>query len=592
MSLIPMKHFDVSDSRLVERATCPVHCSRAFWQAPLRSRTASSNFVKATAMATVGSSLPTALCGRPIFLQANFVPGPLATYQGSAQITGLLKEASQDYFLAANDITVDSGVCCVGPAGAANCDAFRLSSTNNGPSSDVASVAGCSRPCRSTGIVSSPAATGTPSIVVTGVFDGHGGHTSARYAQEAILSHIVNDKQLHRSLGSGDEQATCAALKAAFRKVDGDLLALAAAPDTSSHPSSSPASSSPASSQHTSSSPSSSCSSPHASSPSSSPPLSSASSSSASHHHPPTASSPPPSPSTSPHPAAPSCSTPTPPQHHHTRHAPTPHPHHSSRHHHASSCTSSSSISRSPSSSPLSSCCGAPSSPSPTSSPCSPCSAPHDGTTALVTVQLGGLLAVANAGDSRAVLCRGGQALRLSRDHTPACRSERERVEAAGGQVVVARGAPRVVVPLPGSRDVMQALSVTRSLGDPDFKATGLVICEPDVALVPLQPGADSFLIAASDGLWGRVGDQQAVDCVAGVLAEFASMSSSHRPSAAKEAARRLLRLALDCGSVDDVTVVVSVFAWEGGQGAAGAEGAAAGAAGAAAGAAAQAGVR
>lgn len=42
-----------------------------------------------------------------------------------------------------------------------------------------------------------------------------------------------------------------------------------------------------------------------------------------------------------------------------------------------------------------------------------------DGTTALVALQKGEVLVVANAGDSRAVLCRGGQAVRLSRDHTP-----------------------------------------------------------------------------------------------------------------------------------------------------------------------------
>ena len=94
----------------------------------------------------------------------------------------------------------------------------------------------------------------------------------------------------------------------------------------------------------------------------------------------------------------------------------------------------------------------------------------HDGTTALVTVQLGGLLAVANAGDSRAVLCREGQAVRLSRDHTPALRSERERIEAAGGQVVTARGAARVLAPAVQGASTVKALSVSRSLGDPDFK--------------------------------------------------------------------------------------------------------------------------
>ena len=45
----------------------------------------------------------------------------------------------------------------------------------------------------------------------------------------------------------------------------------------------------------------------------------------------------------------------------------------------------------------------------------------------------GGRLYVANAGDCRAVLCRGGEALPLSRDHTADLDSERERVLAAGG---------------------------------------------------------------------------------------------------------------------------------------------------------------
>lgn len=178
--------------------------------------------------------------------------------------------------------------------------------------------------------------------------------------------------------------------------------------------------------------------------------------------------------------------------------------------------------------------------------------------------------------------------MRLSRDHTPALRSERQRIEAAGGAVMVARGATRVVMPRKDAPDVMrvrlgtrgagrrqparirrsgaafrprpkppgaasstpslpqshgrhgipvgplnpsqirpkpnmpapQALSVSRSLGDTEFKDAGLVVSEPEVAVVPLQRGRDAFLIAASDGLWSAVGDQQAVDEAARVLEE------------------------------------------------------------------------
>lgn len=49
--------------------------------------------------------------------------------------------------------------------------------------------------------------------------------------------------------------------------------------------------------------------------------------------------------------------------------------------------------------------------------------------------QVGLKLYVANAGDCRAVLCRGGQAVRLSHDHKPNLANERARIEAVGGIV-------------------------------------------------------------------------------------------------------------------------------------------------------------
>lgn len=45
----------------------------------------------------------------------------------------------------------------------------------------------------------------------------------------------------------------------------------------------------------------------------------------------------------------------------------------------------------------------------------------------------GNHLYVANAGDSRAVLCRGPDAVALSEDHKPAAEAEKARIMAAGG---------------------------------------------------------------------------------------------------------------------------------------------------------------
>lgn len=55
------------------------------------------------------------------------------------------------------------------------------------------------------------------------------------------------------------------------------------------------------------------------------------------------------------------------------------------------------------------------------------------GCTAVVAVKRANELYVANAGDSRGVLCRAGKAVALSEDHKPAHESERSRIIAAGG---------------------------------------------------------------------------------------------------------------------------------------------------------------
>lgn len=55
------------------------------------------------------------------------------------------------------------------------------------------------------------------------------------------------------------------------------------------------------------------------------------------------------------------------------------------------------------------------------------------GCTAVVAVKRGNELYVANAGDSRGVLCRAGKAVALSEDHKPAQETERSRIIAAGG---------------------------------------------------------------------------------------------------------------------------------------------------------------
>ncbi|XP_022945032.1 probable protein phosphatase 2C 75 isoform X1 [Cucurbita moschata] len=72
---------------------------------------------------------------------------------------------------------------------------------------------------------------------------------------------------------------------------------------------------------------------------------------------------------------------------------------------------------------------------------CHPMEVALGGSTAVVAVLTPEHIIVANCGDSRAVLCRGGRAIPLSNDHKPDRIDELARIEAAGGQVIFINGA-------------------------------------------------------------------------------------------------------------------------------------------------------
>lgn len=57
------------------------------------------------------------------------------------------------------------------------------------------------------------------------------------------------------------------------------------------------------------------------------------------------------------------------------------------------------------------------------------------GSTAVLAMIKNKKLYVANAGDSRCILSRGGKAIDMSVDHKPEDEVEKNRIEAAGGKV-------------------------------------------------------------------------------------------------------------------------------------------------------------
>ncbi|KAG1666873.1 hypothetical protein FOA52_013506 [Chlamydomonas sp. UWO 241] len=187
-----------------------------------------------------------------------------------------------------------------------------------------------------------------------------------------------------------------------------------------------------------------------------------------------------------------------------------------------------------------------------------------DGTTVLAGIHSGLFLFIANAGDSRAVLARGGAALRLTRDHTPELQTERARIEEVGGLVRHMKGCWRVLLP---NQALTQAkiCSTSRGLGDADFKMKRLLTCEPEVTSLQLVPHLDEFSIFATDGVWRFVEDQDAVAAVAAALASARASGLARKETLPQVAAAAVVRLALERGSFDDISAVVHVYDWLGG---------------------------
>ncbi|CAM8892783.1 unnamed protein product [Rhodiola kirilowii] len=162
----------------------------------------------------------------------------------------------------------------------------------------------------------------------------------------------------------------------------------------------------------------------------------------------------------------------------------------------------------------------------------------NGGSCCVTAAFMNGNLAVSNVGDCRAVISRGGVAEALTMDHKASREDERDRIEALGGYVDECRGVWRI----------QGSLAVSRGVGDRHLKKW--IISEPETTVLKLQPDHE-LLILASDGLWDKVCNQEAVDIVASVcnLDEDVSGLSS--------ACNQLAELSVSRGCVDDITVLI-----------------------------------
>ncbi|KAG6576763.1 putative protein phosphatase 2C 75, partial [Cucurbita argyrosperma subsp. sororia] len=193
---------------------------------------------------------------------------------------------------------------------------------------------------------------------------------------------------------------------------------------------------------------------------------------------------------------------------------------------------------------------------------CHPMEVALGGSTAVVAVLTPDHIMVANCGDSRAVLCRGGRAIPLSNDHKPDRNDELARIEAAGGRVIFINGAR-----------VEGILAMSRAIGDKYLKS--VVISEPEITFTRRESD-DECLILASDGLWDVLSSELACEVTRECLQERTAAAAATTttidlnaepqieegagtsyPSRSSLAAALLTRLALGRRSMDNISVIV-----------------------------------
>ncbi|XP_021278898.1 probable protein phosphatase 2C 25 [Herrania umbratica] len=159
------------------------------------------------------------------------------------------------------------------------------------------------------------------------------------------------------------------------------------------------------------------------------------------------------------------------------------------------------------------------------------------GTCCVTALIRNGNLVVSNAGDCRAVMSRGGVAEALTSDHRPSREDERNRIETLGGYVDLCHGVWRI----------QGCLAVSRGIGDQHLKQW--VIAEPETKIISIKPDCE-FLILASDGLWDKVSNQEAVDIARPSCVGINKQNPLF-------ACKKLVDLSVSRGSSDDISVIL-----------------------------------
>ncbi|GAU94962.1 hypothetical protein RvY_06657-2 [Ramazzottius varieornatus] len=141
----------------------------------------------------------------------------------------------------------------------------------------------------------------------------------------------------------------------------------------------------------------------------------------------------------------------------------------------------------------------------------SPAANHSSGTTACCAFIKNNTLYVANAGDSRCVISKNGQAKDMSIDHNPTSPKEAARIENAGGTVTEDG---RI------DANLDHQINLSRALGDHDYKQNPdlpltkqMVSPKPDVFPMTIDQSLE-FMVVACDGIWTCLTSQEVVDFI------------------------------------------------------------------------------
>ncbi|ESO87720.1 hypothetical protein LOTGIDRAFT_194163 [Lottia gigantea] len=162
------------------------------------------------------------------------------------------------------------------------------------------------------------------------------------------------------------------------------------------------------------------------------------------------------------------------------------------------------------------------------------------GSTAICAIVSPSHVFFANCGDSRAVLCRGGKCAFGSTDHKPVNPIEKERIQNAGGSVMIQR--------------VNGSLAVSRALGDFEYKQVAgkgpceqLVSPEPEIFIEERHPD-DQFMVLACDGIWDVMSNDE--------LCAFVQSRMKVTPSL-EQICNQVVDTSLYKGSRDNMSIVI-----------------------------------